>query len=472
MSKIMYAMFLLVMVPVVFAGSWSGYVLDSSSLPLTGVNVSAHDAATDAYVNSALTNTSGAFRVDGVTNSVYLVSSLAGYTTDYTQDLPPAGANNYTLPFNITLSVSNSPGNIAGTVSNSTGPLVNAAVRALQGGVEIASTTTNAAGAYTISNITHGTYVVEASATGYVTQNTTNVVVSPGATTNGVDFVLSLPPPSCTEDWTCTAWSACSGGVQTRTCTDLNSCGTEVNKPAESRSCDDGGSSGGGGGYDGTDYRISLTNEGVQQRLRKEDRVRFYFKGELHEVEITGISTYTTSFLVKSEPIAASLEVDQIGKYDVDNDDVYDLKISVDDISFYRTTMTFFLINEPMIVQEPETTTTQTSNNNYVPPPAPKPKKEIIVEDIAKQETEETKEGLFNMITSMAGGAFAFTKKIPYLGYVSAGIVILLIIIVAIKLFKSEETVTEEDISQFNKDELKRRIARLEKQITKLKRTI
>ena len=467
----MYAMFLLVMIPVVFAGSWSGYVLDSSSLPLTGVNVSAHDAATDAYVNETVTDVTGFFNVSGVTNSVYLVSSLAGYTTDYTQALPPAGGNNYVLPFNITLSVSNSPGNIAGTVSNSTGPLVNAAVRALQGGIEIASTTTNAAGAYTISNITHGTYVVEASATGHVTQNITNIAVNPGATTNGVDFVLSLPPPSCTENWTCTAWSTCSGSTQTRTCTDSNACGTEVNKPAESRSCNSGGSSGGGGGYDGTDYRISLTTEGVQQRLRKEDRVRFYFKGEMHEVEITAISTYTASFLVRSEPIAGSLEIDQIGKYDLNNDDVYDLKINVDDISFYRTTMTFFLINEPIITSDPETTP-QTSNNNYVPPPPPKPKKEIIVEDVAKQETEEAKEGFFNMITSMAGGAFAFTKKIPYLGYISAGIIILLIIIVAIKLFKAEETITEEDLSQFNKDELKRRIARLEKQITKLKKTI
>jgi len=42
---------------------------------------------------------------------------------------------------------------------------------------------------------------------------------------------------SCIENWQCTEWSQCSGGTQTRTCTDLNACGTTVNKPIESQSC-------------------------------------------------------------------------------------------------------------------------------------------------------------------------------------------------------------------------------------------
>ena len=41
----------------------------------------------------------------------------------------------------------------------------------------------------------------------------------------------------CQESWSCTAWSACSGGTQTRTCTDANSCGTTTSKPIESQSC-------------------------------------------------------------------------------------------------------------------------------------------------------------------------------------------------------------------------------------------
>ncbi|MDI6798764.1 MAG: PGF-pre-PGF domain-containing protein [Candidatus Aenigmarchaeota archaeon] len=42
----------------------------------------------------------------------------------------------------------------------------------------------------------------------------------------------------CTEDWTCTEWSACIEGKQTRTCTDRNNCGTTVNKPAETQTCE------------------------------------------------------------------------------------------------------------------------------------------------------------------------------------------------------------------------------------------
>ena len=41
----------------------------------------------------------------------------------------------------------------------------------------------------------------------------------------------------CTESWSCTSYSTCSGGTQTRTCTDSNSCGTETSKPSESQSC-------------------------------------------------------------------------------------------------------------------------------------------------------------------------------------------------------------------------------------------
>ncbi len=43
--------------------------------------------------------------------------------------------------------------------------------------------------------------------------------------------------PTCTENWQCSDWSACSNNQQTRTCTDLNNCGTINNKPAIIQSC-------------------------------------------------------------------------------------------------------------------------------------------------------------------------------------------------------------------------------------------
>ena len=41
----------------------------------------------------------------------------------------------------------------------------------------------------------------------------------------------------CQEDWSCTAFSECVNGTQTRTCTDNNACGTNETKPTESQSC-------------------------------------------------------------------------------------------------------------------------------------------------------------------------------------------------------------------------------------------
>jgi len=41
----------------------------------------------------------------------------------------------------------------------------------------------------------------------------------------------------CSESWTCGSWSTCSNSLQTRTCTDANSCGSTAQKPAVSQSC-------------------------------------------------------------------------------------------------------------------------------------------------------------------------------------------------------------------------------------------
>ncbi len=44
-------------------------------------------------------------------------------------------------------------------------------------------------------------------------------------------------PPQCTSNWSCGNWSVCLNGTQTRTCSDQNSCGVNINKPVESQVC-------------------------------------------------------------------------------------------------------------------------------------------------------------------------------------------------------------------------------------------
>jgi hypothetical protein len=41
----------------------------------------------------------------------------------------------------------------------------------------------------------------------------------------------------CEEDWVCTEWEECDIDKRTRTCADVNKCGTEENKPAETQAC-------------------------------------------------------------------------------------------------------------------------------------------------------------------------------------------------------------------------------------------
>jgi PGF-pre-PGF domain-containing protein len=61
---------------------------------------------------------------------------------------------------------------------------------------------------------------------------------------------------SCTESWTYTDWGTCSNGIQTRTATDSNSCGTTEDMGALSQTCSEGG----GGGGRTSSHTSNLTN--------------------------------------------------------------------------------------------------------------------------------------------------------------------------------------------------------------------
>lgn len=44
-------------------------------------------------------------------------------------------------------------------------------------------------------------------------------------------------PAICSSNWSCSDWSSCVNGIQTRSCTDTKNCGTTENRPALSQSC-------------------------------------------------------------------------------------------------------------------------------------------------------------------------------------------------------------------------------------------
>ena len=64
-----------------------------------------------------------------------------------------------------------------------------------------------------------------------------------GSSSGGVGSSASIPTPGqtgenrCVETWLCSNWSPCDGGLQTRSCTDLNKCGTNIYEPLTSQPC-------------------------------------------------------------------------------------------------------------------------------------------------------------------------------------------------------------------------------------------
>lgn len=52
---------------------------------------------------------------------------------------------------------------------------------------------------------------------------------------------VTTPPQACTERWSCSTWSACTQGLQSRSCEDVSKCGTTTNRPAVAFDCSIGG---------------------------------------------------------------------------------------------------------------------------------------------------------------------------------------------------------------------------------------
>lgn len=50
-------------------------------------------------------------------------------------------------------------------------------------------------------------------------------------------FIERVNITECSPDWACTEWNSCINSNQVRTCTDLNNCGINTDRPLELRSC-------------------------------------------------------------------------------------------------------------------------------------------------------------------------------------------------------------------------------------------
>jgi len=55
--------------------------------------------------------------------------------------------------------------------------------------------------------------------------------------TNNININKPIDKTNCVEDWQCSEWNKCVESIQTRTCFDLNKCGTLVDRPEIKQEC-------------------------------------------------------------------------------------------------------------------------------------------------------------------------------------------------------------------------------------------
>jgi len=160
-------------------GTISGVVRDSANNPISAVTVSTTPGGYTAF-----TNTSGQYTISNVPPGTYTVEAYKSGYGSVTQSNVQV-VSNQTTTVNFTFSTGS--GTITGTVRDSaSNPLSGVTVRTVGASF---SAVTNQSGQYTLSNVPAGTYTLEASKSGYVTQTQSNVQVVANQTTT-VNFTL------------------------------------------------------------------------------------------------------------------------------------------------------------------------------------------------------------------------------------------------------------------------------------------
>jgi len=336
-------------------------------------------------------------------------------------------------------------------VTDGTNPLADVTIKVKQGSATIVETTTNALGQYSVYVSDSQNYNVSASKISYITQ--TKPITISGNT--ALDFTLSQTQ-GCVENWQCTEWSACSGGQQTRACTDLNHCGTAINKPAESQSCSSRGSS--GDSYSGRTYSIgALTESGTIVQLRKKDAVIFTYNNEQHKVTIKGMDSDSATILIESPTITTVIKVNEIAKFDLNEDGTKDLQLELKSVTYELINLKFSLASTTApatIIAKPAEKPSSPKQTSQETPAAPEP--EIV-------------EG-YKIITMKP-----YTVYLSYavLGLIAAAILAVAVVgtIKLIPLIKAKAK-AKKRLANNKRDKLRERIIEIEKQLAELKKQI
>jgi hypothetical protein len=122
-----------------------------------------------------------------------------------------------------------------------------------------------------------------------------------------------------------------------------------------------GGGGGGGGGTSGLTYVLSdeQFKQGFTQELSKGDKIKVNVSGEYHIINLTSISSSNVQITITSTPQTAILSIGDIRRFEVTDDNYYDLSVRLDSVSNSTKAKLIVksiheLITEETIAQEQE----------------------------------------------------------------------------------------------------------------------
>jgi YD repeat-containing protein len=162
------------------AGKIAGTITQSSNgSVVSGASIKAYQLG--VLKKSTTSASNGTYTMAALTPGNFDVwVSATSLATTIAPAIPVTASTTTTQNFTL----SSTPGGISGTVTQSSGgaAVPGATVNALQGYTVAATATTTVSGGYTLGSLAAGTYVVNVTATGFITQTNTGVIVTTGST--------------------------------------------------------------------------------------------------------------------------------------------------------------------------------------------------------------------------------------------------------------------------------------------------
>jgi hypothetical protein len=214
---------------------------------------------------------------------------------------------------------------VSGTVSCDDGGAVSGSITLYLPDETVNATITNGAFSYSFNSADEGDYTIRAvivTAEGIEHEGTAALdVEEPDVEINNNKRSTSSKK---TRDWS----KYCGDGT-CQTFEDYNNCPEDCSKKSS-----------------GKTYITNLEKSGYSKTLSEDDRIRFEFESDEHHVTVSYVSSDFVDLLIESDPILITVNKYETRKVDIDNDNVYDLSISLNEVVDTDADLSFNLIEE------------------------------------------------------------------------------------------------------------------------------